>query len=63
MALEKQENVKAKQARAEMARSRKQHKEQWSMKNVKAQGEKLHAAIRANVLIVGYQAPYYGVVP
>lgn len=62
-AREKKKKVEAKAARAELAESKRRHKELWSLKNVKALGDKLHDAIRANAPITGYRAPYCGVIP
>jgi len=39
------------------------HSEVWSLKNVKAYGDKLHAAIRANAATTRYQAQYNGLIP
>jgi len=49
-----------KQARAELARSKRRHSKQWSVKNIRTQGEKHHVAIRANAPVVGYLASYCG---
>jgi len=56
---EKKQKVQAKEDRAEMARSKKRYKELWSLKNVKALGKKLHAAIKANE---GCQTSYSGII-
>jgi len=54
----------AKLARAEKVRSRKKHNEFWRAKNVRALGDKLHAAIRENAPVLeGYKAPYCGIIP
>jgi len=57
---EKRKKMEEKKARAEVAKSKRRHKELWSVKNVKALGDKLHDAIRANAPVLGYKAPYCG---
>jgi len=49
--------------RAEVVASKKKHKELWSVKNVRALGNKLHATIRENAPVQGYRAPYCGFMP
>lgn len=55
--------MKAKQVRAEVAQRKRKHKELWSAKNVRVLGDKLHAAIKENAPILGYEAPYCGIIP
>jgi len=62
-AQEKDEKQRAKLARAKLARCKKKHGELWSLKNIKAMGDKLHAAIGENAPVQGYKAPYCGFVP
>jgi len=57
-AREKKDKQRAKLAKAELAKSKKKYKELWSLKNVKALGDKLHAAICENKPAGGYRAPY-----
>jgi len=57
---EKRDKQRGKLARAELAKCKKKHKELWSLKNVKALGDKLHVAIHQNALVEGYKAPYCG---
>lgn len=58
-AQEKANKLIAKEARAEIARSKRKHNEQWSLKNVKVQGDRLHVAFKENATVHGYGAVYY----
>lgn len=63
MAAEKKKKLAEKQEKATVVASKKKLKEQWSMKNVKAAGDRLHAAIKANQRVQGYRAPYCSYMP
>lgn len=56
-AREKDEKLKVKLARAETNRAKKNFKEQWSAKNLKAAGDRLHNAIRASASTVPSAPP------
>lgn len=60
---EKRKKIEDKEARTALALSKKRHKQMWSLKNVQALGDKLHAAIKENAPITGYKAPYCGFIP
>jgi len=62
-AQERKMKQEAKVARAELATTKRKHKDMWSLKNVHAAGDKLHAAIKANQPVLGYHAPYCGNAP
>jgi len=41
----KKQTLQAKQVRSNLAQSMRKHKERWSLKNMKALGNKLHATV------------------
>jgi len=59
---EKKAKLEAKR-RTKLAESKRKHKELWSLKNVIALGEKLHATIWVNAPVTRYKPPYCGVIP
>lgn len=59
-AQEKRKKQEAKQVKAALALSKKRHKEYWSLDNVQAMGDRLHAVIRQNAAGNGNVAPYSG---